>query len=92
MEFEDVVTNPARFRELMGEPPCVDKTIAIADRHRRPFLARSPFVLIASANALGQMDISPKETLQVSFGCWMTRPWRSRTGQGSVGPTRSRTS
>lgn len=46
----------------MGEPPppCVAKTIAIADRHCRAFIARSPFVLIASANALGQMDISPK--------------------------------
>ena len=46
----------------MGEPPppCVAKTIAIADRHCRAFIARSPFVLVASANALGQMDISPK--------------------------------
>jgi uncharacterized protein len=62
MEFKDIVTDPARFRGLMGEPPppCVAKTIAIADRHCRAFIARSPFVLIASANALGQMDISPK--------------------------------
>jgi hypothetical protein len=46
----------------MGEPPppCVAKTIAIADRHSRAFIASSPFVLIASANALGRMDISPK--------------------------------
>ena len=62
MEFKDVVTDAARFRGLMGEPPppCVAKTITIADRHCRAFIARSPFVLIASANALGQMDISPK--------------------------------
>ena len=30
------------------------------DRHCRAFIARSPFVLIASANARGLMDISPK--------------------------------
>ena len=62
MEFKDVITDPAQFRELMGEPPppCVAKTIAILDRHCRAFIARSPFVLIASASARGQMDISPK--------------------------------
>src|SRR4029450_11246478 len=62
MEFKDLATAPAQFREVMGEPPppCVAKTIAIADRHCRAFIARSPFVLIASANARGLMDISPK--------------------------------
>jgi predicted pyridoxine 5'-phosphate oxidase superfamily flavin-nucleotide-binding protein len=62
MQFKDVITDPAQFREVMGEPPppCVAKTIAIVDRHCRAFIARSPFVLIASASARGQMDISPK--------------------------------
>src|ERR1700687_695407 len=46
----------------MGEPPpaCVAKTIAVLDRHCRAFIARSPFVLIASSNTRGLMDISPK--------------------------------
>ena len=62
MQFKDVITDPAQFRELMGDPPppCVAKTIAILDRHCRAFIARSPFVLIASASARQQMDISPK--------------------------------
>lgn len=62
MQFKDVITDPAQFREVMGEPPppCVAKTIAIVDRHCRAFIARSPCVLIASASARGQMDISPK--------------------------------
>jgi PPOX class probable FMN-dependent enzyme len=62
MQFKDVVTDPDQFRALMGEPPppCVAKTIATLDRHCRTFIGRSPFVLIASANARGQMDISPK--------------------------------
>jgi PPOX class probable FMN-dependent enzyme len=62
MRFKDVVTNPVQFRELMGEPPppCVAKTLASLDRHCRTFIARSPFVLIASASARGSMDVSPK--------------------------------
>jgi hypothetical protein len=40
MQFKDVVTDRAQFRELMGEPPppCVAKTIAIMDRHCRAFI------------------------------------------------------
>ena len=62
MQFKDVITDLAQFRELMGEPPppCVAKTIALMDRHCRAFIGRSPFVLIASVSARGQMDISPK--------------------------------
>jgi PPOX class probable FMN-dependent enzyme len=62
MHFKEVITDPAQFRALMGEPPpaCVAKTVAVLDRHCRAFIARSPFVLIASSNARGQVDISPK--------------------------------
>ena len=62
MQFNDVITDPAQFRALMGEPPppCVAKTIASLDRHCRAFIARSPLGLIASASARGLMDISPK--------------------------------
>jgi hypothetical protein len=37
MEFKDVLTDPGQFRELMGEPPppCVAKTMAMADQHCR---------------------------------------------------------
>ena len=62
MQFNDVITDAAQFRGLMGEPPppCVAKTLATLDRHGRAFIARSPFVLIASSNGRGQVDISPK--------------------------------
>lgn len=62
MQFKDIITDPAEFRQLMGEPPppCVAKTIVRLDRHCRDFIARSPFLLIASSNVRGQMDISPK--------------------------------
>ena len=62
IRFRDVITDPAEFRKLMGDPPppCVAKTIVSLDRHCRTFIERSPFVLISSSNKLGQMDISPK--------------------------------
>lgn len=62
MRFKDIITDPAQLRELMGEPPppCVAKTIAQLDRHCRAFIAKSRFVLIASSNARGQVDVSPK--------------------------------
>src|SRR5205807_6518534 len=62
MLFKDVITDPAQFRDLIGEPPppCVAKTITRLDGHCKAFIARSPFVLIASSNARGEMDISPK--------------------------------
>jgi PPOX class probable FMN-dependent enzyme len=60
--FKDIITDPAQFRELIGEPPppCVAKTITRLDGHCKAFIAKSPFVLIASSNARGEMDISPK--------------------------------
>jgi uncharacterized protein len=62
MHFRDVITDRAQFREVMGEPPpaCVAKTISVLDKHCRDFIAKSPFILVASSNARGQMDISPK--------------------------------
>jgi PPOX class probable FMN-dependent enzyme len=62
MLFKNVITDPAQFRDLIGEPPppCVAKTITRLDGHCRAFIARSPFVLISSSNARGEMDISPK--------------------------------
>lgn len=62
MVFRDVITDAAQFRDVMGEPPppCVAKTISRLDGHCKAFIAKSPFVLIASSNARGQMDISPK--------------------------------
>src|SRR3954469_2074899 len=62
MLFKDVITDPAQFRNLMGEPPppCVAKTIRRLDADCKAFIAKSPFVLIASSNARGEMDISPK--------------------------------
>lgn len=63
MKFSNVVRSEAELRTLMGDPvapPVVDKTLSSLDRHCLAFIARSPFVLIASSDTEGRVDISPK--------------------------------
>jgi PPOX class probable FMN-dependent enzyme len=63
MEFKNVVQSEAELRELMGAPvasPVVEKTLSSLDKHCRRFIERSPFVLIASGDNEGRLDISPK--------------------------------
>jgi len=63
MKFNDVVRSEAELRALMGEPVApsvVEKTLSSVDRHCLAFISRAPFVLVASSDAKGQMDISPK--------------------------------
>ena len=63
MKFNNVVRSEVELRALMGDPvapPVVEKTLSSLDRHCLTFIKRSPFVLIASSNAEGRMDISPK--------------------------------
>lgn len=60
--FAEVVTSEAQFRAVMGTPGerAARKEIAFLDAHCRAFIARSPFVLVSSADAAGRMDVSPK--------------------------------
>ena len=63
MKFSHVVRSEAELRGLMGgpiAPPVVEKTLSSLDRHCVAFIERAPFVLIASSNTEGRMDISPK--------------------------------
>ena len=63
MKFYDVVRSEVDLRALMGgpvAPPVVEKTLSALDHHCLTFIKRSPFVLIASSNGEGRMDISPK--------------------------------
>jgi len=62
MEFKDTITTEAELRAILGEP---DPTVARKgrpsfDQFSRQFIERSPFCVIASRNAVGQMDVSPK--------------------------------
>jgi PPOX class probable FMN-dependent enzyme len=60
--FAEVITDEDQIREIVGHPKqrTVDKTISIVDAHCRTFIAQSPFMLIATCDAQGKMDVSPK--------------------------------
>src|SRR5260370_11656 len=61
-EFTDVVGTLDELRALMGEPSeiALRKDIGRLDEHCRAFIARAPFVLVATADPAGRCDVSPK--------------------------------
>jgi uncharacterized protein len=60
--FKDVVGSKQELRALFGEPNerAVLKCKGALDEHSRAFIAASPFLLLATSNAAGQCDVSPK--------------------------------
>lgn len=62
MRFQEPVTSEAQLREVMGAPSprALKKEIVRLDAHCRALIGASPFVLIASCDAEGRMDVSPK--------------------------------
>ena len=57
-----LVTTPEELRDILGEvfEPQVRKVIDHLDAHCRAWIARSPFIVVASAAGSGDMDVSPK--------------------------------
>ena len=60
--FKQVVSTLAELRALMGEPSelALRKDIGRLDEHCRNFIARSPFVMVATSDRSGRCDVSPK--------------------------------
>jgi len=60
--FHAVVTSAAELRAIAGEPSeiAVKKQVATIDVHCREFIGRSPFLLLATSDASGRCDVSPK--------------------------------
>jgi PPOX class probable FMN-dependent enzyme len=60
--FKDLVETAEDLTALYGPPEAivVSKVIDRIDRHCRDFIARAPFVLVATASAVGRCDVSPK--------------------------------
>lgn len=56
------VTTAAELREIFGAPSALAaiKVIPALDAHCRRFISLSPFLVIASADASGKGDVSPK--------------------------------
>jgi len=60
--FEGVIENREQFRAILSEPHelVTRKVLTCLDKHCGAFIKRSPFVLLASADRDGNLDISPK--------------------------------
>lgn len=60
--FQDLLTTREELEALYGPPveAVRNKAIDHLDVHCREFIARSPFVLLATADAGGRCDVSPK--------------------------------
>ena len=60
--FDKTITSEAQLRAVIGAPNArvVSKVIDRLDKHCRAFIAKSPFVLIATADGQGKVDVSPK--------------------------------
>ena len=56
------VNTEEELRAVLGHPGqrVLDKVIPALDAHCRAFIAKSPFLLVASADAQGRLDVSPK--------------------------------
>ena len=62
MRFADTITTLDELRAVIHPPGelVTAKETAVLDEYCRDFIARSPFVLIASTDGAGSIDISPK--------------------------------
>ena len=62
MHFTDTITTIDELREVLPEPGgrARAKDIGVIDEHCRDFIARAPFLLIGTAGAAGNCDVSPK--------------------------------
>ena len=60
--FDQTITTREQLRAVLGEPSprVVSKVIDHIDVHCRRFIAKSPFLLLATANGQGKVDVSPK--------------------------------
>jgi PPOX class probable FMN-dependent enzyme len=60
--FDDILTTEQDLRAIMGTPSAraVKKIQNSLDAHTRAFIAQSPFLLLATSDANGRCDVSPK--------------------------------
>ncbi len=92
--FKDIVTSREELRARFGAPSerAVQKDRGRLDAHTRAFIARSPFVLIATAGTAGRCDVSPKGDAPGFVTSWTMATWWCRTGRATTASTASPTS
>lgn len=61
-DFSEVISTKEQLREVIGFPAerVQRKVISVIDKHCAKFISLSPFLLIATCDAAGNMDVSPK--------------------------------
>ncbi len=61
-ELQNVVTTEQELREIVGTPipRVIQKDRPFVDAHCRAFIERAPFLLMATSDANGRCDVSPK--------------------------------
>jgi PPOX class probable FMN-dependent enzyme len=60
--FAKIIESESELREVVGKPgnAVTAKTIDHLDEHCRTFIQSSPFMLVASSDSSGNVDVSPK--------------------------------
>ncbi|MBE1441900.1 pyridoxamine 5'-phosphate oxidase family protein [Paenibacillus sp. OAS669] len=60
--FQQVISSEQELRDILGYPSEVvnRKVVSAIDSHCKDYIARSPFVLIATADGEGKCDVSPR--------------------------------
>ncbi|MCZ4313215.1 pyridoxamine 5'-phosphate oxidase family protein [Comamonadaceae bacterium G21597-S1] len=60
--FDNTISTREQLRAVLGEPSprVVSKVIDHIDVHCRGFIAKTPFLLLATADGKGKVDVSPK--------------------------------
>jgi PPOX class probable FMN-dependent enzyme len=60
--FTDLIGTEEDLRDLLGKPSAlvIKKQLPALDRHCRTYISLSPFMLLGTANADGDCDVSPR--------------------------------
>ncbi len=61
-EIKSIISTEVELRKILGEPSerALKKVISSLDYHCVDFLSKSPFLVLSTANKLGECDASPR--------------------------------
>ena len=84
-ELREIVTTEVEIEAIVGKPAprIVTKVTSALDDNCLGYIARSPFVIIASSDATGRVDVSPRGDPRASCTCWIVGPSQSPTALGN---------
>ncbi len=61
-EIKSIISTEEELRKILGQPSerALKKVISSLDHHCVDFLSKSPFLVLSTANKLGECDASPR--------------------------------